>query len=400
MGSQNNVYLQSTVAHRIGKKGYEFSNHLGNVLSVISDKLIPHSNGATIDYWLADILQSTDYSPFGVQLSGRNLKLSGNNVPYVYFYQGSEMDKEVKGDGNSYTTTFRQLDPRLGRWMSLDPLMYVFPWQTPYNSMDNNPIYFNDIFGLKSEGWGGKKNENGTTSWDYDSEITKDNYKSKGYTEYMDEGYLAKGINRETGETGEWWLTKEGKGVNYSKLDETIINSNNIEKQQDNIEIGSNYNNLENPINNSKKNQINGSGLNGKNLFEIGFGVVGTYFDIKGNAIHNNLYWKGKTTGKIYTKNPFIKTNVGWKANSYKATSKAFQGAKSFGTKLGVAGLLLTGYDIVLGDGLTTSNMLDATFGAAGFLPGVGWIFSGSYFIINTGFQLYSGKSIGEYLDD
>jgi RHS repeat-associated protein len=67
-----------------------------------------------------------------------------------YLYQGSEMDKEVKGDGNSYTTTFRQLDPRLGRWMSLDPLFFVFEWQTPYCSMDNNPIFKTDYLGLSA----------------------------------------------------------------------------------------------------------------------------------------------------------------------------------------------------------------------------------------------------------
>jgi RHS repeat-associated protein len=55
------------------------------------------------------------------------------------------MDKELKGDGNSYTTTFRQLDPRLGRWMSLDPVFQ--PHQSPYNSMDNNPILLNDPLG-------------------------------------------------------------------------------------------------------------------------------------------------------------------------------------------------------------------------------------------------------------
>lgn len=55
------------------------------------------------------------------------------------------MDNEVKGSGNSYTTEFRQLDPRLGRWLSLDPV--IQPWQSPYCSMDNNPIWYNDVFG-------------------------------------------------------------------------------------------------------------------------------------------------------------------------------------------------------------------------------------------------------------
>ena len=72
---RNPTYPQSKLTCQIGKKGYELSNHLGNVLSVISDKVIPHSNGATVDYWQADILQSTDDSPFGGRLDMRHFEL-------------------------------------------------------------------------------------------------------------------------------------------------------------------------------------------------------------------------------------------------------------------------------------------------------------------------------------
>jgi RHS repeat-associated protein len=64
-----------------------------------------------------------------------------------YSFNGMEKDEEVKGEGNSYTTEFRQLDPRLGRWLSLDPVVHHF--QSPYCSMDNNPIFFNDTDGQK-----------------------------------------------------------------------------------------------------------------------------------------------------------------------------------------------------------------------------------------------------------
>ena len=83
----------------------------------------------------------SDYSPFGVELDGRTV----SNYRYRFGYQGSEKDDEVKGNGNSYTTEFRQLDPRLGRWLSVDPV--IQPWQSSYCSMDNNPNWFNDVLG-------------------------------------------------------------------------------------------------------------------------------------------------------------------------------------------------------------------------------------------------------------
>ncbi len=46
-----------------------------------------------------------------------------------------------------YTTEFRQLAPRLGRWFSVDPVFH--PWESPYVSMNNNPICINDIYGLE-----------------------------------------------------------------------------------------------------------------------------------------------------------------------------------------------------------------------------------------------------------
>jgi RHS repeat-associated protein len=58
-----------------------------------------------------------------------------------------ECDPEIKGEGNSYTTEFRQYDPRIGRWLSIDPKMNKYPHFSPYIAMDNNPIYLTDIKG-------------------------------------------------------------------------------------------------------------------------------------------------------------------------------------------------------------------------------------------------------------
>jgi RHS repeat-associated protein len=77
----------------------------------------------------------------------------GNSDDYRYGFQGQEKDdpptslgtSEIKGEGNSYTTLFRQLDVRLGRWLSIDPKGTAF--ESHYTSMSNNPILYNDVLG-------------------------------------------------------------------------------------------------------------------------------------------------------------------------------------------------------------------------------------------------------------
>jgi RHS repeat-associated protein len=59
-----------------------------------------------------------------------------------------EVDPETKGNGNSYTTEFRQYDPRLGRWLSLDPMAAIEPGWTPYRAFFDNPIVHIDPDGL------------------------------------------------------------------------------------------------------------------------------------------------------------------------------------------------------------------------------------------------------------
>ncbi|MBI1837891.1 MAG: hypothetical protein HYR91_11570 [Flavobacteriia bacterium] len=67
---------------------------------------------------------------------------------YRFGYNGMEKDPEIKGEGNSYTTEFRQYDPRLGRWLSCDPKRHWFPSMSAYCFASNSPIAGKDDNGL------------------------------------------------------------------------------------------------------------------------------------------------------------------------------------------------------------------------------------------------------------
>jgi len=93
---------------------YELSNHLGNVLNVVTDRKIAVESTTTagiVDHYTAQVVSYSDYSPFGMQMPERY----GSIADYKYGFQGQEKDDEVKGQGNSYTTLYRMLDPRIGR---------------------------------------------------------------------------------------------------------------------------------------------------------------------------------------------------------------------------------------------------------------------------------------------
>ena len=111
--------IEGNVSTELGHRYYELSNHLGNVLTVISDVKIPFSsNGTTLDGYRVKIVNVSDYSPFGVQLDGRTI----TSEDYRYGFQGQEMDDEVKGiKGSSYDFGARMYDTRLGRMFSSAP---------------------------------------------------------------------------------------------------------------------------------------------------------------------------------------------------------------------------------------------------------------------------------------
>ena len=63
-----------------------------------------------------------------------------NSSEYRYGFQGQEKDDEIKGEGNSINFKYRVHDPRLGRFLSIDPLARDYPWNSPYSFSENRVI--------------------------------------------------------------------------------------------------------------------------------------------------------------------------------------------------------------------------------------------------------------------
>lgn len=79
-------------------------------------------------------------------MPGRQFSIGG----YRFGFNGKEMDNEVEGNGNQYDYGFRIYNPRLARFLSVDPLTNKYAELTPYQFASNRPIDCIDIDGLES----------------------------------------------------------------------------------------------------------------------------------------------------------------------------------------------------------------------------------------------------------
>jgi RHS repeat-associated protein len=68
---------------------------------------------------------------------------------YRYGFNGKENDNDVKGTGNQQDYGMRIYDPRIGRFLSVDPITAKYPELTPYQFASNRPIDGIDLDGLE-----------------------------------------------------------------------------------------------------------------------------------------------------------------------------------------------------------------------------------------------------------
>ena len=141
---------QNSTTPQLGNTHYELTNHLGNVMAVITDEVSADSTPS--------IASLSDYYPFGMTEPGRNYSLPGDD--YRFGYTGHEKENDM-AEG-VYTTEYRLLDTRLGRWMSVDPMFAKYPDMSSYVYCGGNPVKFVDPDGRAVYG---RLNEDGSMSY-------------------------------------------------------------------------------------------------------------------------------------------------------------------------------------------------------------------------------------------
>lgn len=144
-GNSRQFLPNEQITDILGNRHYELTNHLGNVLVTISDRHLPVWSGSAVTSYDPDIISSSDYYPFGAQMPGRKY----NADEYRYGFNGKENDNEIKGDGNQQDYGMRIYDPRLGKFLSVDPLAKDYSGWSPYPYAMNSPIEGIDLDGLE-----------------------------------------------------------------------------------------------------------------------------------------------------------------------------------------------------------------------------------------------------------
>jgi RHS repeat-associated protein len=130
-----------------GRKNYELANHLGNVLNGVSDLKIRIGDGSgNVLYYEADVHFASDYYPFGMQMKERTFAAQ----EYTYGFNGQEQDGELM-DG-AVVFKYRIHDPRIGKFLSVDPLAPEYPWYTPYQFAGNEVISHIELEGAEPLG--------------------------------------------------------------------------------------------------------------------------------------------------------------------------------------------------------------------------------------------------------
>ncbi len=125
----------------------------------------------TTDEKINELTASYHYYPFGMMWEGGHYRKDPNNPPPTQgnFFAPQDVKNKYRYNGKEFIEDFviglydygaRWYDPRIGRFLSVDPLADKYPGWNPYHYVYNNPVRLVDPDGMEAE-W----IDNGDGTW-------------------------------------------------------------------------------------------------------------------------------------------------------------------------------------------------------------------------------------------
>ncbi len=116
---------------------YHYTDHLGNVR-------LGYTKGSD---GKAQVVEESNYYPFGLRHKGYNNNSNTITDKYKYGYQGQELQDELNLNWSSFK--WRNADPALGRFMSVDPLAEDYTYNSTYAFQENKLGMGRELEGLE-----------------------------------------------------------------------------------------------------------------------------------------------------------------------------------------------------------------------------------------------------------
>jgi RHS repeat-associated protein len=117
---------------------YQYKDHLGNIR-------LSYKDVSTTSTPSLQIVEENNYYPFGLKHQGYNANHFGRD--HKYGYLGQEFQNEL--GLNEYSYKWRNADPALGRFFSIDPIAEDYYYLTPYQFASNTPVWKIEQEGLE-----------------------------------------------------------------------------------------------------------------------------------------------------------------------------------------------------------------------------------------------------------
>jgi RHS repeat-associated protein len=328
----------------IAKNGYLYiyvSNE--SPMDVFFDKL-------AVEHRVGRIVSEDHYYAYGLTMAGISSKALnfGGAENKRKFNDGTELNTDF--DVNLYETSYRPHDPQIGRFHQIDPLAGIADDYSPYSYVLNNPLLFNDPYGLDT---------------------------TRGNTP------------KPAPDPGDIWTPDEGPNQIFDadrgwapqvELSEVVVGPNSSAQEDED------------------------GNTNASSGWETGYfytstavGAAGSYFGFKGNITHNEWWWKQKN-GTWRWRNNATKSNYLFK-RSYQLTGKALAKAKTLSTRLAAVNVALIVSDVIANKQISASHLINGAMTAISF-TGVGSVVAGLWFVADLGTQLVTGRSLSERLDE